>query len=177
VRGVGTDAVDGGLRRVDPLARRGLLYRLIAGAASSRFATWLSRRALWSAVVWRLDPVLLTLTRGRVGTGLLLPTALLQTRGARSGLPRRNAVIYFHDGDLVTVVASKAGRPGNPAWFYNARANPDVMLGGEPYRARVVEDPAERARLWQLADRVFPGFATYRRRAGREIPILQLERR
>ena len=26
-------------------------------------------------------------------------------------------------------------------------------------------------------DRVFAGFATYRRRAGREIPILQLERR
>jgi hypothetical protein len=34
-----------------------------------------------------------------------------------------------------------------------------------------------RARLWDLADRVFPAYARYRERAaraGREIPILQL---
>jgi deazaflavin-dependent oxidoreductase (nitroreductase family) len=145
--------------------------------ASSRPATWLARRWIWSAVTWRLDRMLLRVSGGRVSTGLVLPTALLQTRGARSGLVRSTAVLYFHDGALVTIVASKAGLPGNPAWFHNARANPDVMLGGEPYRARVVTDPGERQRLWGLADRVFPGFATYRRRAGREIPILQLERR
>ena len=165
------------LRHVDPLAPRGRLYRAFAGIASSRLATWLSRQAVWSAIVWRIDPVLLTLSGGRLGTGVVLPTALLQTRGARTGQARRNAVIYFHDGELVTIVASKAGRPGNPAWYYNARANPEVMLAGEAYRARPVEDEGERTRLWGLADRVFPAFATYRARAGREIPILQLERR
>jgi deazaflavin-dependent oxidoreductase (nitroreductase family) len=149
----------------------------MGAVAGSRFATWLARRWIWSAVVWPLDRLLLRATGGVVSTGIALPTALLETRGVRSGLPRATAVLYFHDGERVTIVASKAGRPGNPAWFYNARANPDVMLGGEPYRARVVEDPAERDRLWLLADRVFPGFATYRRRAGREIPILQLDRR
>ncbi len=165
------------LRHVDPRVSRGPLYRTFAGLASSRFATWLSKRAIWSAIVWRIDPVLLRLTGGRLGTGLLLPTALLQTRGARSGRVRRNAVIYFHDGERVTIVASQAGRPGNPAWFYNARANPDVTLGGHPFRAEIVTDETERARLWQLADRVFPAFASYREsaaRVGREIPILQL---
>jgi deazaflavin-dependent oxidoreductase (nitroreductase family) len=145
--------------------------------ASSRFATWLATKAVWSAIVWRIDPVLLRVTRGRLGTGLMLPTALLQTRGARSGTVRRNAVIYFHDGERVTIIASKAGRPGNPSWFYNARANPDVLLGGQPFRAEVVEDETARARLWELADRVFPAFAVYRRNAaltGRSIPILQL---
>jgi deazaflavin-dependent oxidoreductase (nitroreductase family) len=165
------------VRYVDPHAPRGVLYRAFASLASSRFATWLSRRWIWSAVVWRVDPILLELTRGRIGTGLLLPTALLQTRGARTGLTRSNAVIYFHDGERVTIIASKAGRPGNPSWFHNARANPDVILGGEPFRARLVEDEAERERLWILADRVFPAFATYRRRAARAIPILQLDRR
>lgn len=169
-----------GLRRFDPRASRGPLYRAIAVVASSRPATWLARRWLWSALVWRVDPLLLRVTRGRFATGLVLPVALLRTRGARSGQVRRNAVIYFYDGELVTIVASKAGRPGNPAWFYNARANPEVLLGGVPFRATVVEDEDERARLWALADRVFPGFATYRRRAGsegREIPIMQLHPR
>jgi deazaflavin-dependent oxidoreductase (nitroreductase family) len=165
------------LRRVDPSASQSLPYRAFAAAASSRFATWLARTRLWSAVVWRLDPLLLRLTDGRLGTGVLLPTALLQTRGARTGRPRRNAVIYFHDGDLVTIVASKAGRPGNPAWFYNACSNPQVTLGGWPFRASVVDDEPTRQRLWTMADRVFAGFETYRRRAaleGRTIPLLQL---
>ena len=165
------------LRYVDPRVPRGPVYRAYVGLASSRFATWLSKRAIWSAIVWKIDPVLLRLTRGRLGTGLLLPTALLQTRGARTGLPRRNAVIYFHDAQRVTIVASQAGRPGNPAWFYNARANPNVLLGGQPFRAEVIDDEPTRARLWPLADRVFPAFASYREsaaRSGRTIPILQL---
>jgi deazaflavin-dependent oxidoreductase (nitroreductase family) len=140
-------------------------------------ATWLARRRAWGAIVWRIDRRLLRLTDGRLGTGLLLPTALLETRGARSGLVRRNAVIYFHDGERVTIIASKAGHPGNPAWFYNACANPIVRLGNEQFRAEIVNDESERARLWELADRLFPGFATYRRRAalaGRTIPIVQL---
>jgi hypothetical protein len=41
----------------------------------------------------------------------------------------------------------------------------------------VVEEEAERERLWALADNVFPPYADYRReaaRANREIPIVQL---
>jgi deazaflavin-dependent oxidoreductase (nitroreductase family) len=165
------------LRYIDPLAPRDPLHRVLLPLASSRFATWLARTAIWSTVVWRLDPILLRLTGGRLGTALMLPSALLQTRGARTGLVRRNAVIYFHDRERVTIIASKAGHPGNPAWYYNALAWPDVVLGGQPFRAEVVTEEAERARLWALADRVFPAFATYRvaaARAGRTIPIFQL---
>ncbi len=165
------------LRYVDPRVLRGPVYRAYVRLAGGRFATRLAAQSIWSAIVWKIDPYLLRLTRGRLGTGLLLPTALLQTRGARTGLVRRNAVIYFHDGERVTIVASQAGRPDNPSWFYNARANPDVILGGQRFRAEIVEGQAARARLWELADRVFPGFAAYRDSAalvGREIPILQL---
>jgi deazaflavin-dependent oxidoreductase (nitroreductase family) len=165
------------LRYVDPHTPRGPIYSAYVRLASSRLATWLSKRVIWSAIVWKIDPYLLRLTRGRLGTGLLLPTALLQTRGARTGLVRRNAVIYFHDGERVTIIASQAGRPDNPSWFYNARANPEVLLGGQPFRAEVIDDETSCVRLWELADRVFPAFAVYRdsaTRAGRTIPILQL---
>jgi len=118
-------------------------------------------------------------TRGRLGTGLLLLTALLQTRGARTGRVRRNAVIYFHDGDRVTIVASNAGDARHPGWYHNLRAHPDVTVGGIAMRATVVNDEAERERLWVLADRVFPAFANYRDDAAkvdRTIPIVQLTR-
>ena len=148
------------------------MYRAYARLVGTRAMGSMSRR-----VVWKLDPVLMRLSGGRLGMGLLLPTALLETRGARTGELRRNAVIYFHDGDRVTIVASKLGLPEHPAWFHNLRAHPDVTLGGEPFRAEVVDDPSDRARLWDLADRVFPAYAAYRERArhaGRTIPIVQL---
>ena len=160
------------LRYVDPRASRGPIYRAYVRFLGTRIAAWLSMK-----VVWKVDPHLMRLTRGRLGMGLIVPTALLETRGARSGRVRRNGVIYFHDGERVTIVASKLGAPEHPAWFYNARANPEVLLGGRPFRAEQVEDEAERARIWELADRVFPPYATYRERAGRvgrTIPIFRL---
>jgi len=161
------------LRRVDPLAPRGPLYRAYCRFSASRFGMWLSR-----AVLWKLDPWVLRLTGGRLGMALVVPTVLLETRGARTGRLRRHGVIYFHDGDRVVIMASKLGLPEHPAWFHNIRAHPEVRLNGEPLRAVVVEDEAERERLWALADRVFPPYAAYRARAahaGRTIPILQLE--
>ncbi|HEX5927885.1 MAG TPA: nitroreductase/quinone reductase family protein [Solirubrobacterales bacterium] len=160
------------LRYVDPHRPRGWFSRAYAALANTVLGRFLSVH-----VVWKLDPHLMRLTRGRLGMGLVMPTALLETRGARSGALRHNAVIYFHDGERVTVVASKLGLPEHPAWFHNLRANPEVTLNGVPMSATVVEDEAERERLWGLADRVFAPYADYRReaaKAGRTIPIVQL---
>lgn len=157
---------------VDPLAPRGPIYRAYVRFLGTRLAAWLSMK-----IVWKVDPHLMRLTGGRLGMGLMVPTALLETTGARSGRPRANGVIYFNDGERVTIVASKLGAPEHPAWFHNARANPDVVLGGRPFRAQVVGEESERARLWALADRVFPPYTIYRERAARverTIPILQL---
>ena len=163
------------LKHVDPERRPSAFSR-----ASAAFANTALGRFLSIHVLWKVDPLLMRLTRGRLGMGIGVPTALLETRGARSGAQRRNAVIYFHDGERVTIVASRLGLPSHPAWFYNLQAHPDAILGGIPMRAAVVGDEAERKRLWALADRVFAPYAAYRReaaKAGRTIPIVQLTAR
>jgi deazaflavin-dependent oxidoreductase (nitroreductase family) len=163
------------LKHVDPSKRPGPFTRAYATFSNTRLGRFLSIH-----LAWRIDPFLMRLSRGRLGLDLTIPTALLETRGAKSGALRRNAVIYFHDGEKVTIVASKLGLPNHPAWFHNLRANPDVTLGGIPMRAKVVDDEAERLRLWALADNVFAPYAAYRRQAagvGRTIPIVQLEPR
>jgi deazaflavin-dependent oxidoreductase (nitroreductase family) len=137
----------------------------------------LSTTRLWRKTVWKIEPSLQRVSGGRLTTAVGLPTALLETCGARTSQWRRNGVIYFHDGDRVTIVASQAGYPRNPAWYYNLVANPDVRLGGHRFRAHVIVDEEERARLWELADDVFPAFVSYRQSAiryGRQIPIIQL---
>jgi deazaflavin-dependent oxidoreductase (nitroreductase family) len=160
------------LRYVDPNRPHSRFSRAYAALANTRPGRFMSVH-----VVWKVDPYLMRATRGRLGMGLVMPTALLETRGAKSGAARRNVVIYFHDGDQVTIVASKLGQAKHPAWFHNLRAHPDVTFGGIPMRAEVVDDDAERRRLWTLADRIFAPYAAYRReaaKASRTIPIVQL---
>lgn len=134
---------------------------------------------MWRNTVWRIDPHLLGPTGGRISTALVLPTALLETRGARTGLPRRNGVIYFsrrRPGDDRRITGRSAGASGLVS---QRLREPRCAAGGQPFRVEVIEDEAARTRLWELADRVFPAFAAYRENAasfGRTIPILQLVR-
>ena len=160
------------LKYVDPNRPRGPISRAYAAFANTRLGRFLSVN-----IFWKVDPYVLRWTGGRLGSGLLVRTAVLETRGAQSGARRRNAVVYFHDGEKVTVVASKLGYPKHPGWFHNLCANPDVIVAGVPMRATVIENEAERRRLWALADKVFAPYAAYRReaaKANREIPIVQL---
>ena len=160
------------LRRVEPGSAPGRMTRLMSRIGLTRPVRFVSRH-----LGWKLDPILLRLTGNRIASTVVIPTAVLETRGARSGRTRRNAVIYFHDGEQVILAASNAGAPRNPDWYHNVLAHPEVTFGGASMRAKVVDDAAEQARLWSLADRVFPGFAVYRRdaeAAGRTIPLLAL---
>lgn len=113
------------LRIVDPTRPPGLIVRAYAALSATRFARFISRH-----VNWKLDPILLRASRGRLATTLVFPTAVLETREARSGARRRNAIIYFHDGDRVTIAASNAGSSRHPAWYHNLRAHPDVTFAG-----------------------------------------------
>lgn len=164
------------LKYVDPRRPRGPLYRAYAAFSATRVGRLVSAR-----VMWKIDPYVLRATGGRLGMGLILPTALLETRGAKSSEPRLAVVLYFHDGDgdrdRVIVIASKAGADHHPGWFHNLKADPNVIFGGSPMRATVISDAGERDRLWELADRVFAPYAIYRAdaaKAGRTIPIVSL---
>jgi deazaflavin-dependent oxidoreductase (nitroreductase family) len=160
------------LRYVDPYKRRGRLYLAVARLSATKAGAWLSVN-----VAWKVDAYLLKVTKGRLSTAMPLAAALLESRGARTGRWRRNATLYFHDGDRVTIVASLRGWTKNPAWYFNVREHPDVLYGGHPFHAEIVVDEAEQQRLWDLADRVYPPFADFReqaRKTGRTIPIIQL---
>jgi deazaflavin-dependent oxidoreductase (nitroreductase family) len=131
---------------------------------------------VWRILGWRLVPRAMRLT-GRLTLHVPIPTGLLETTDSRNGRPHRRAVLYFHDGDRVTVIPSKAGLPGDPYWYLNALTAPDVLFGGQPFRALSVQSESERTRLWALADQFYPPYASYRAckaRVGQAVPILQL---
>lgn len=107
------------------------------------------------------------------------PTLLLTTRGRRSGLWRRTALIYGRDGDRYVVVASNGGAPRHPHWYVNLLAHPEVrvQVRGERFTARArPAGPDERSRLWELMTGIFATYRTYARQTSREIPVVILER-
>jgi len=53
---------------------------------------------------------------------------LLDHTGARTGASRTSPLVYYEDGNIVAVTASKAGQPTHPAWFHNPKANPATTV-------------------------------------------------
>ncbi|MEU7908866.1 nitroreductase/quinone reductase family protein [Actinoplanes sp. NPDC049118] len=138
----------------------------------------------WFAALGRLvtplDRRLYRLTDGRwsvVGRHEL-PSLLLTTTGRKSGLPRTQPLLYATDGDGYIVVGSNWGQAHHPAWSTNLIARPAarVTLGGREFDVdAALTAGAERERLWELVQRIWPGYAAYARRAeGREIRIFRL---
>jgi deazaflavin-dependent oxidoreductase (nitroreductase family) len=166
------------LPRVDPMVPGNLGTRLVRRC----FDVEPLRRLLIS-VAARLDPILHAWTRGRFGQLAPMPFVSMTTTGAKSGERRTAAVIYFHDGDDVILIASNYGGTRHPAWYHNLEANPTAELRranrSGTYVAAEVTDEAERERLFELGNRVYPGYAQYRVRTaamGRRIPIMRLRR-
>ena len=102
---------------------------------------------------------------------------LLHTKGAKSQQERINPVACIKDGDRLAVIASKAGAPTHPDWYFNIVANPQVTVevGTENFQAlaSVAEEP-ERTRLYNQMVEVMPGFDDYRRNTTRVIPVIVL---
>ena len=76
------------------------------------------------------------------------------------------------------VFASNFGRPQQPGWYHNLRADPaaTVTVGGHASAVHAVEAGGElRERLWRAGLEVFPGWSAYAEHAGgRDIAVFLL---
>jgi deazaflavin-dependent oxidoreductase (nitroreductase family) len=102
------------------------------------------------------------------------PICVVTTTGAKSGQPRSIPLIHLPHGENKLLVASQGGMPGNPAWYYNVVAHPEVQIlvdGKEKtYRARRASDE-EKAELWPHLLSLYPDFDEYQARTDRNIPV------
>jgi deazaflavin-dependent oxidoreductase (nitroreductase family) len=117
---------------------------------------------------------------GPFGDHVLLMTA----KGAKTGEAITTPLVCGREDEDCIVVGSRGGAPTNPTWLANIRANPEVEVevptdgGTEKFKARahVVDDRAERDRLYAEMTKIWPPFADYEKRTDRLIPVVRLER-
>lgn len=131
-------------------------------------------RLFWSAHrrVYRLTGGRIGLWRpGRKGWGAMR----VSTVGRRTGTPHPVIVGYIEDGANLVVLAMNGWGPGEPAWWLNLQAHPDVQVQ-LPDGPRLVTAHAaqgdERARLWARWAEVDKGLDSYAARRGGETAVV-----
>ena len=116
---------------------------------------------------------------GRVGGQFEgAPLLLLHTRGAKSGEPRINPMVYQDLNGAYAVFASYAGAPKSPAWYHNLVAHPDVEIEVGTERVSVtarVLHGAERETVWEKQKVDMTAFAEYESKTDRTIPVVVLQ--
>ena len=110
-----------------------------------------------------------------------MPVIIVTHRGRRTGNIRKVPLMRVADGDGYVLVGSMGGAPTHPLWYHNLLADPAVEIRDrervQPMRARLVEDAAERERLWALAVAAYPDYQPYQERTERQIPLFRAEPR
>lgn len=152
---------------------------------------WFSRtlffRRVGPTVMPPLERMMVRLTKGRVQlSGLLLPSLVLHSVGAKSGLERDVTLMYCPvpatmgptaAGEQLLITGSNFARESHPAWTANLIANPDAAVSVHgvrmSVRATLVEDH-EREAVWRTLEENWPGYRGYERTSGRILRIFRL---
>ena len=106
-----------------------------------------------------------------------MPVLLLTTTGRRSGTPRTATLTYFRNGADLVVIGSFGGSDVPPAWWLNLQRDPQasVLIGGTTLKVTARAATAEEHhRLWPLVTTTHPGYARYKERTARLIPVVML---
>jgi deazaflavin-dependent oxidoreductase (nitroreductase family) len=136
-------------------------------------------RRVGPVVMPPLERVTSWITRGRTPlSGALVPSLVLHTTGAKSGLERDTPLMYCPEPPQnILIVGSNFGRPDHPAWTVNLMHDPDVAVTvkGRRFavRAQLIGDD-EREAVWEHIQRQWPDYRRYEATAQRTLRIFRL---
>jgi deazaflavin-dependent oxidoreductase (nitroreductase family) len=111
-------------------------------------------------------------------SGVVVPSLVLHSVGARSGLERDSPLMYCPEpGGVMLITGSNFARETHPAWTVNLAAHPDVAVTVKGKRVdihaeRIPDDKLDET--WAYIERQWPGYRGYERSSGRTLRIFRL---
>lgn len=140
------------------------------------------RKDMLSKTVNAIHKTLLAVSGGRIGSTMGdLPVVKLTTTGRKSGQLRTVMLTApIHSEGRYVLVASKGGDDRDPDWYRNLVANPQITLepmGGDGPINLTARTAAgdEKAELWSRIASGTKGYAAYKERTERDIPVVICE--
>ncbi|MQF86187.1 MAG: nitroreductase family deazaflavin-dependent oxidoreductase [SAR202 cluster bacterium] len=108
-----------------------------------------------------------------------LPVIIVTNKGNKTGATRKTPLMRVVDGKNYVLIASMGGAPTHPVWYYNLKANQDVLIQDQTQviamHVREITAHEERERLWEIAVQAYPPYADYQNKTDRVIPIFLAE--
>ena len=133
---------------------------------------------------WQVHRAVLKLSGGRLGLWRAKAdrwgALRLTTVGRRSGQVRNVVVGYFEDGPNLVTMAMNGWGEGEPAWWLNLQADPDVeveLVGGRRLVTGRAAEGEERKRLWARWAEIDKNLDAYAARRSGETAVVVLEPR
>jgi deazaflavin-dependent oxidoreductase (nitroreductase family) len=119
-------------------------------------------------------------SRGRFPlSGVLVPSLVLHTIGAKSGVERNSPLMYCPEpGGTMLITGSNFARDTHPAWTMNLAAHPDaaVTVKGKRVAVRATRVPEDKLdETWEYIEKQWPGYRGYERSSGRTLRIFRLQ--
>ena len=121
-------------------------------------------------------------SNGTEGTTLRdtgMPCIIVTHTGNKTGGIRKIPLMRVEVDGSYVLVGSYGGRPNNPVWVYNIRANPDVEIRDKTevfkMRVREVTGGPELQRLWDASVAIYPPYNEYQAKTDRKIPVFVAE--
>ena len=103
-----------------------------------------------------------------------LPCIIVTHVGNKTGAMRKIPVMRVKVENSYVLIGSYGGRPNNPVWVYNLRANADVQIRDKTdvfkMQVREVTDDQERERLWDASVKAYSLYNDYQAKTSRKIP-------
>ena len=108
-----------------------------------------------------------------------LPCIIVTHVGNKTGAMRKIPVMRVKVENSYVLIGSYGGRPNNPVWVYNLRANADVQIRDKTevfkMQVREVTDDQERERLWDASVNAYSLYNDYQAKTSRKIPVFIAE--
>jgi deazaflavin-dependent oxidoreductase (nitroreductase family) len=133
-----------------------------------------------------LERMMARLTKGPIQlSGLLLPSLVLHSVGAKSGVERDAVLMYCPepvgapagDREQILITGSNFARDAHPAWTGNLLKHPDAAVSVHglriPVRTTLAADD-ERETVWRHLELNWPGYGTCERAYGRKLRTFRL---
>jgi F420H(2)-dependent quinone reductase len=131
-----------------------------------------------SRLFMALHVAMYRISGGKIGGNMRgFKVILLTTKGRKSGKLFTTPLGCFYHPDGYVIVASNAGLPAHPSWYYNLKSSPQVTV---QVFDKVMHATAEilageaRAQAWQQVITTAPSYADYEKKTSREIPVILL---
>ena len=112
-------------------------------------------------------------------SGLLVPSLVLHSTGAKTGLTRDVPLMYTPDGRGRAIIAGTNFAGGrHPGWTVNLAANPvaEITVRGRVLEVRATRiSEAQRDAAWARIEAQWPGYRAYERKSGRTVRLFLLQ--